>query len=873
MHRLFLFLTLVLPAAAQLSQFEARHTRPIALTPDGKTLLAVNSPDSSLSIFDVSNPARSAPLLIGEIPVGLEPVSVRARTNGEAWVVNEVSDTVTVVSLSDGAILDTLQVPDEPADVHFAAGKAFVTCSGNRQLRVFDAVTRALLTTIPLGGIAPRAITSSADGTKLFVSFQLSGNGTTILPRTLAPAQPAPTNSSLPAAPRTALIVAATDSRINWQVLDRDVAEINTGTLAITRYLSGTGTHLFDVQVHPVSGDLWTVNSESLNLTRFEPNLRGQFSFHRLTRIPLTGSPTPVHFDLNPGIARAITPTPASVALALAQPTGLVFNAAGTRAWVAAFNSDRVAEIDTATGALLGRVDVRIAGSATLPTTTAYMRGPRGLVLSSDGGLLYVLNKLSNTITVINAGTRLIETECPVGSQDPTPPVVRQGRGFLFDARLSGNGTISCATCHLDADRDGLAWDLGDPGGQMVTVKGAALSAHIITLKDRTMHPMKGPMVTQTLRGLATNESSVTTPAAATVTKFHWRGDKPSIQSFNSTFPDLMGGALQSNANMDALAAYLLTIRLHPNPNRNPDRTLPTSFNGGNASTGRDHFNDHLKSHCATCHALPSGTDQNIDLKREVDGTQEMKNPSLRTVYQRAGLFNPVSGQTSLSGYGLGSDGFGSTLPLPHFYQLDNLSTTQELTDVAAFLFCFDTGTAPTVGRTITVKPGQSATAAGELSLLETQAVAGACDLVVRVRIAGQARRFRYDIASGLYQSDRSGESAVTRTALIALTGSQPLTFTGVIPGDGIRLGGDRDLDGIVDADESLPVLGIELSPSALKLSWPAGAADWFPQSATTLAGPWLPWTAPTTQTSTLLRAESPMPADPARFFRLRRTW
>lgn len=873
MHRLFLLLAMTLPAAGQLSHFEARHTRPICLTPDGRTLLAVNSPDSSLSIFDVSNPARSAPLLIGEIPVGLEPVSVRARTNGEAWVVNEVSDTVTVVSLSDGAILDTLQVPDEPADVHFAAGKAFVTCSGSRQLRVFDAATRTVLATIPLGGIAPRAITSSTDGSKLYVSFLLSGNGTTILPRTLAPAQPSPTNTSLPAAPQTALIVGSTDSRINWQVLDRDVAEVNTSTLAVTRYLSGTGTHLFDVQVHPVTGDLWTANSESLNLTRFEPNLRGQFSFHRLTRIPLTGSPTPVHFDLNPGIARAITPTPASVALALAQPTGLVFNSIGSRAWVAAFNSDRVAELDTATGAVLGRVDVRIPGTAGLPTTTTYMRGPRGLALSPSGDRLYVLNKLSNTITVINAATRSIETEGPVGTQDPTPAAVRQGRGFLFDARLSGNGTLSCATCHLDADRDGLAWDLGDPGGQMVTVKGAALSAHLATLKDRSLHPMKGPMVTQTLRGLATNDSSVTTPAAATVTKFHWRGDKPTIQSFNSTFPNLMGGVLQSNAAMDALAAYLLTIRHHPNPNRNPDRSLPTSFNGGNASTGRDLFNDHLKSHCAVCHALPGGTDQNIDLKREVDGTQEMKNPSLRTVYQRAGLFNPVSGQTSLSGFGLGSDGVGSTLPLPHFYQLDNLGTAQELADVAAFLLCFDTGTAPAVGRTITVKPGQSAAAASELSLLETQAVAAACDLVVRVRIAGQARRFRYNIATGLYLSDRSGESAVTRAALIALAGSQPMTFSGVIPGDGLRLGGDRDLDGVPDADEALPVLGIEILPAALRLSWPAGASDWFPESSTTLAGPWLPWTTPTSQTSTLLRAESPLPADPARFFRLRRTW
>lgn len=869
----FLIFALVAPAGAQLSHFEARQTHPIALTPDGKVLLAVNSPDSSLSIYDISNATRLAPLLIGEPPVGLEPVSVKARTNGEAWVVNEVSDTVTVVSLSDGAILDTLQVPDEPADVHFAAGKAFVTCSGSRQLRVFDAATRALLATIPLGGIAPRAITSSADGTKLYVSFLLSGNATTILPRTLAPAQPAPTNSSLPAAPQTAQIVAATDSRINWQTLDRDMAEINTATLAVTRYFSGTGTHLFDVQVHPVTGELWTANSESLNLTRFEPELRGRFSIHRLTRIPLTGNPTPVHFDLNPGIPRAITPAPASVALALAQPTGLVFNSNGSRAWVAAFNSDRVAEIDTTTGSVLGRVDVRIPGNAGLPTTTAYMRGPRGLALSSALGRLYVLNKLSNSITVINASTRAIENEGPVGSLDPTPASVRQGRGFLFDARLSGNGTLSCATCHLDADRDGLAWDLGDPAGQMVTLKGAALSAHVSSLKDRTLHPMKGPLVTQTLRGLATNDSSVTTPAAATVTKFHWRGDKPSIQSFNTTFPNLMGGVLQSNASMDALAAYLLTIRHHPNPNRNPDRSLPTSLNGGNASTGRDLFNDHLKSHCATCHALPGGTDQNIDLKREVDGTQEMKNPSLRTVYQRAGLFNPVSGQTSLSGYGLGSDGTGSALPLPHFYQLDNLSTTQELADVAAFVLCFDTGTAPAVGRTITVKTGQSAAAANELSLLETQASAAACDLVVRVRMAGQARRFRYDIVTGLYRSDRTAESGVTRTALIALAGTEPVTFSGVIPGDGLRLGGDRDLDGVADADESLPVLGIEISPSSLRLSWPASAGDWFPQSASDLSGPWLPWTVPTSQTSKQLRAESPVPADPARFFRLHRTW
>ena len=868
MYRFLILLALFSQASAQLSHFEARMTHPIELTPDGNTLLALNSPDSSLSLFDASNASRPAPLLIGEIPVGLEPVSVRVRTSGEAWVVNEVSDSITVVSLADGEVIDTLQVPDEPADVHFAAGKAFVTCSANRQLRVFDATTRFPLAVIPLNGIAPRAMASNADGSKVYVAFLLSGNGSTILSRPLAPDQPAPSNTALPAAPKTSLIVTASDSRINWQVLDHDVAEIGTASLSVTRYLSGVGTHLFDLSVHPVTGGLWIANSDSLNLTRFEPALNGHFSLHRLTHVPLVGNPVLAHLDLNPGILRATAPNPGYLALALAQPTGMAFTDNGERAWVTAFNSDRVAEIDTATGKILGRVDVRPAS-----TDTTAMRGPRGLVISPTGERLYVLNKLANTISIIDPLTRAILAEVPSGSHDPTPEAVHRGRGFLFDARLSGNGTLSCATCHLDADRDGIAWDLGDPGGQMVNVTGTALSAHVLTLANRSMHPMKGPMVTQTLRGLATHNSSVTTPAAATVTKFHWRGDKPSIQSFNTTYTNLMGGSLPAAGDMDALAVYLLTIRHHPNPNRNPDRTLPTSFSGGNPVTGRNLFNDHLTSHCVTCHALPGGTDQNIDLKREVDGTQEMKNPSLRTVYQRAGLFRPVAGQTSLSGFGLGSDGIGSSLPTPHFYQLDNLGTTQQLADVAAFLLCFDTGTAPAVGRSVTFPPAAAAGFAAELTLLETQAaVAGVCDLVVRVKIAGQPRRFRYHPATGKYLADRLGQPALTRAELLSLAGEQPVTFLGVIPGDGLRLGGDLDLDGLLDGDESLPVLGIQISENSLNLSWPAEATGWYPQTALHPAGPWQPWTATANVSGNSIQAQSPLPLDSTRFFRLHRT-
>src|SRR5262245_31407847 len=69
--------------------FEGPHVHPIALTPDGTRLLAVNTSDNRLSVFDVT---AGVPALVAEIPVGLVPISVAARTNGEAWVVNWLSD-------------------------------------------------------------------------------------------------------------------------------------------------------------------------------------------------------------------------------------------------------------------------------------------------------------------------------------------------------------------------------------------------------------------------------------------------------------------------------------------------------------------------------------------------------------------------------------------------------------------------------------------------------------------------------------------------------------------------------------------------------------------------------------------------------------
>ncbi len=97
------------PGTAQVSpsefvNFEGAQTNPIRMSGDGTRLYALNTPNSTLSVFDLTNP--SAPALIVEIPVGIEPVSVNVNptNNDEVWVVNQVSDSVSVASVSKGIV-------------------------------------------------------------------------------------------------------------------------------------------------------------------------------------------------------------------------------------------------------------------------------------------------------------------------------------------------------------------------------------------------------------------------------------------------------------------------------------------------------------------------------------------------------------------------------------------------------------------------------------------------------------------------------------------------------------------------------------------------------------------------------------------------
>src|SRR5215472_13711971 len=83
-------------APGRFTTFESGQVRPLALSPNGKLLFAVNTPDNRLEIFKVS---KKGLVHRGSVPVGLEPIAVAARSDDEVWVVNHLSDSVSVVKV------------------------------------------------------------------------------------------------------------------------------------------------------------------------------------------------------------------------------------------------------------------------------------------------------------------------------------------------------------------------------------------------------------------------------------------------------------------------------------------------------------------------------------------------------------------------------------------------------------------------------------------------------------------------------------------------------------------------------------------------------------------------------------------------------
>jgi YVTN family beta-propeller protein len=798
-------------ASAQAQQpdyknFESPQVHPLAITPDGMRLLAVNTPNNTLSVFYLSGGVLT---LVKEIPVGLEPTSVAVRNEREAWVTNWLSDSVSVVDLANGNVVRTIDVGDEPTDVVFAGRAremAFVCVSGLNQVKVYDPnAPTASPQLINIRGKQPRSLVRDSSGAQVFVSVFESGNETTIVPFQQVRAgggapSPSPAMSFfLPRAPDAGLIVkhsgsAWVDERgdarwtqfVPYTLADVDVVAIDASgaTATVSREVHGVGTSVGNAAFDAASNRLYVVNTEAHNEIRFEPNLRGRFLSNRVSVINLAATAAVTPVDLNPHVNFNIpSGSDDERARSLALPTDIARDTDGTL-YVAATGSARVGVLDSS-----GTVQARISVG----------QGPTGLALDTTRKRLYVLNRFDETVSVVDLASRSVLSNTPIGN-NPEPATVRNGRRFLYDASFSAHGDLACASCHANGHRDGLAWDLGDPQGSLRLVNNGGSVGPFIFPFISSFHPMKGPMTTQSLRGIIGTEP------------LHWRGDRSSLADFNPAFVSLLGSPRQlTSSEMSAFEAFVRTLTYAPNPFQNLDRTYPNPPTGPSAARGEQLFNtaflDGRLLTCNQCHtASPgfrSGTNSIIIPGVALQEPQDFKVPQLRGVYQKVGMQNAPGEQ--LSGFGFAHDGnFDSLLNFlraPVF----TFNNDNDRRDVAQFVLSFDTGIAPIVGVQVTANRDNKASVfvTDRINLLMSQVSAGNCDMVVRGTYGGARRGFLYT-GNGLFQPDRQADLPVSlQTLLQAVDSNSELTFTGVPTGTGRRLGIDRDSNGVLNGDEA----------------------------------------------------------------------
>jgi YVTN family beta-propeller protein len=788
--------------------------------------------------------------------VGLEPVAVAARTNTEVWVVNQLSDSVSVVdtTTSPPHVERTLFVGDEPYDIVFAGTggtRAFITTAHRGQQRtdpsiasvpgagdpqlttpgigradvwVFDATNLGTnagtpLSILTLFGDTPRALAVTPDSSTVYVAIFKSGNQTMATSPVLpcpgfdspdasttctvngvaipgAPPGP-PTNHAGIPAPAVAMVLKTDASGVWRDVLgrdwsaatvfslpDEDVFAINAQSLATTATYLHVGTTLFGMAVNPQSGNVYVTNTESRNDLRFEgpgtyagTTLQGHLAESRVT--VLSGTQVlPRYLDKH--IDYSSLPAPAGTAShSLATPLDIVVSPDGSTLYLSAFGSSEIGVLPTA--AVENDTFNPVTASANYIQVSG--GGPGGLVLDATHGRLYVSTRFDDGLSVVNLANG--QETAHLMLSNPEPAAVTAGRPFLYNAQVSSsNGEAACASCHMFGDDDHLVWDLGNPDADPtltpINIKLGAGAPNTIngTGTPSSLHPMKGPMATQTLRGMVNHGP------------MHWRGDRVSgyfgtdtstappynselaFKNFILAFNSLLGlGPMFSTTDMQTYANFALSIAMPPNAVRALDNSLTSSqatgrtfflgCEGEDSQTGNPtpcgdagappdgggHQADGVPGFgftCAGCHVLnPAlgffGTDGESSFEAL---PQIMKVPHLRNLYEKVGMFGAPddlrtdpgnNGPTGPQVRGVGFTNDGSVDTLFRFLsstvfnasaggQVGFVGGDTDRSNVEQFLLAFDGDLAPIVGQQVTLRSDNASAAGPRIDLFIARA-------------------------------------------------------------------------------------------------------------------------------------------------------
>lgn len=503
-----------------------------------------------------------------------------------AVTANTGSGTLSLVDLDARRVLAELPAGKRPFAVAAAGGRVAVTDSDGNQVTFFRLIGRQLRSEgqVELGD-EPRGVALSADGGRAFIA--VAGEDSLVVVdaadrRIVGRAEVGREPWHVALTPDGAHVVVA-------NTLSGDVCVLDSASLEVQKRVRMLGNNLRQVAISP-DGE-WAyvphVSERGFSTTRVNID-QGWVIANRLGRIPLGDGEAREAIALDPR------------GQAVADLDGVAVSPNGELVAVAAAGTHEVLLLKhplpfVAFGGPDDHINFRLLSDAERFRRIPLGGRPLSLRFTSDGRQIVAANFLRDSLQVLDTASGTVRFEIHLGGP-AVESLERRGEALFHDGQRSFNQWYSCATCHVEGHTNGSAYD---------------------TFNDGSYGTLKK---TLSLRGVTR-----TGP-------WTWLGWKKDLRALvRDSMVTTMQGPEPTEADLDAMMAYLATLDFRPNPRASASGDAAAAVRRGEAVF--------KKKRCDTCHKPPDYTSAgvyDVGLGEEREGVSTYNPPSLRGVGRRA---------------------------------------------------------------------------------------------------------------------------------------------------------------------------------------------------------------------------------------------
>ncbi|MGB9484985.1 MAG: beta-propeller fold lactonase family protein [Terriglobia bacterium] len=573
------------PAPPQVKTAEPEYLTPVELnfSPDGQRIYVVCEGNDSVLAMDARTQRVVAHVKVGSKPRGLA-VSPDGKT---LYVSNSWSDTVSEIDAGSLQVRRTLKSGWGPVGLTTdRRGKfLYVANSVGNDVSLFDLTTGAEIKRF-MTQRYPEQILLSGDGRRVYVS--------NVLPH-FGPYDKPPVSELL--------VIDAVKQIVKERILVPGAIELRH----IAEAPKPLGNYLLVPEIRPK------------NLGPLIAVAQGWVMTHGMAVVrPHVGTVRPAAQGLR---AAGREPPPQVTQVILddvdyyyAGENGAAFTPDGHYALVTASEANTLTIIDTARLArrlhevpsdeLPNRLDSAQA-FVVRRLKTGY--DPQAVVVSPDGRLAYIANRLEDTLTVVDLARLQIASTVDLGGPKELT-ALRRGERVFNAAKYCFQGQFACATCHPNRHLDGVSWNLETPQLGRDRVANRTLRG----IKDTAPYKWNG------------KNPDLATQCGPRIAKFLFRSE-----GFNTQ-------------ELEDLITYINQIPLPPNRHLAADGQLTEAQERGKAIFYRTLKNDGSPiaayNQCATCHPADthytSRTSFDVGSANKYDTISSFDTPQLDRVYE-----------------------------------------------------------------------------------------------------------------------------------------------------------------------------------------------------------------------------------------------